>query len=342
MENKIERLHENINKYKGMYLNSENSINVLEQQINKCKKETEAVNAKYNQEINDLNNALKNLQVSCNNIESDIQNQLQNNQEINTNEPIVTNEALIKIKALEEKIELNNAKILTQLDIVKNDLLVSITSFIEKLTEIKKEEEDSKYINDLLGSLIKIKKSVTEYNITEGGITNFRNILENILENIETIMLNKSIFFISEADISVLYVSLNKFIEKYKNDEKYENIINNIINTVNDHNENNNVHTFISKIIDILNNIPQDNTEKVPNTEFFTKIANTDETFYVFYNMLEKYNKYENINAILQSNITDIVNLSEQITNLHELAIKKKYLKYKNKYLSLKKRVKNL
>ena len=58
--------------------------------------------------------------------------------------------------------------------------------------------------------------------------------------------------------------------------------------------------------------------------------------------MLEKYNKYQNINAILQSNITDIVNLSEQIINLHELAIKKKYLKYKNKYLSLKKRVKNL
>jgi len=58
--------------------------------------------------------------------------------------------------------------------------------------------------------------------------------------------------------------------------------------------------------------------------------------------MLAKYNKYENINAILQSDITNIVNLCEQIIDLHNLSMKKKYLKYKNKYLSLKKIVKTL
>ena len=203
--------------------------------------------------------------------------------------------------------------------------MTSIYSFIEKLIEIEK-EEDPEYINKLLESLIKSYQAVYKYNITEGGITNFINILENIVHAMPT----ESIFFITVADIDVLLLSIKNFIKKYENDETYNDIIDNIRKTVAKYDKNKDVHTFILEIIDILNNNQQDN------------IANNEETFDVFHNMLEKYNKYQNINAILQSNITDIVNLSEQIINLHELAIKKKYLKYKNKYLSLKKRVKNL
>ena len=218
--------------------------------------------------------------------------------------------------------------------------MTSIYSFIEKLIEIEK-EEDPEYINKLLESLIKSYQAVYKYNITEGGITNFINILENIVHAMPT----ESIFFITVADIDVLLLSIKNFIKKYENDETYNDIIDNIRKTVAEYDKNKDVHTFISQIIDILNNNQQANTEKVPNTYpigYFDNITNNNETFYVFNNMLEKYNKYQNINAILQSNITDIVNLSEQIINLHELAIKKKYLKYKNKYLSLKKRVKNL